>query len=350
MNLLRLTKYLLIINFKDFGFLFWTVFYPIALITIFMATTSNLGPESLSDIEMAVDKNYEYGMILDQIDFIKSEEMTEDAAKNALANEEIVGFVTSDGNLIVENSGFDSSILESVINQIHQTSLLGISPENFNYDTNFIKSTDMDIAPQVVMYYSTLAMISFYTIFTSMELITSMRPNLSVMGSRFSASPFKKSSYIIASSIASLLLGLLTCGLVIGFLMIFYQDDLFSNFPATFLIILAGNIAGLGLGFIIGLIPNININVKSVVPVVFIVGLAFLSGLMGPGLRTVLNQKLPIINELNPLAHVTDVIYRVNLMDSFEGYWTAVFYLIGITLVSCIITLVALRRKQYDSL
>src|SRR5699024_10984178 len=102
------------------------------------------------------------------MDFIKFEVMKDDASKNALGNEDIVGFENSDGNLIVENSGFDSSILESVNNQIHQTSLLGISPESFNYDANFIKSTDMDIAPQVVMYYSTLAMISFYTIFTSM--------------------------------------------------------------------------------------------------------------------------------------------------------------------------------------
>src|SRR5699024_1356417 len=130
MNLLRLTKYLLMINFKDFGFLFWNVFYPIDLIAIFMATTSNSGHESLSDIEVAVDRDYEYGMTLHKSDCIKSKGSTEDAAKIALSNADIVGFVTSDGNLIVENNGFYSSILDSVINQIHQTTFLGISPES----------------------------------------------------------------------------------------------------------------------------------------------------------------------------------------------------------------------------
>ncbi|WP_213810748.1 hypothetical protein [Jeotgalicoccus sp. WY2] len=69
---------------------------------------------------------------------------------------------------------------------------------------------------------------------------------------------------------------------------------------------------------------------------------------MGPGVRTVINREMPLINELNPLAHITDTIYRVNLMDNFESYWTTILFLLGITFVSFFITLIALRRKQYD--
>ena len=205
----------------------------------------------------------------------------------------------------------------------------------------------METEPQVVMYYSTVAMISLYTVFTSMELISSMRPNLSTMGARFSASPFSKTKYILASSIAGLFLGLLSNGLVIGYLMIFNDSVLFNHLPATLGIIVA-EILRPWPRLYNRLTPRVNINVKSIVPVVFIVGLAFLAGLMGPGVRTVVNRELPFINQLNPLAHVTDTIYRVNLMDNFDSYWTTIAFLIGITVVSFFITLIALRRKQYD--
>lgn len=348
MNFLRLTYYLLVINFKDFGFIFWTIGYPLVLVTIFMATTSNLGGEDMTNIEVAVTEDNEYTQVLEQIDFISVNEMSDSTARKELDAENVTGYITVDGSLIVQESGFQASVLESVMNQIHQTSLLGVHFENFNFEADFIQSKDMETEPQVVMYYSTIAMVSLYTVFTSMELISSMRPNLSTMGARFSASPFSKTKYILASSVAGLFLGLLSNSILIGYLMIFNESVLFNNLLPTLGIILAGNIAGLGLGFIIGLTPRVNINVKSVVPVVFIVGLAFLAGLMGPGVRTVINRELPFINEFNPLAHITDTIYRVNLMNNFDGYWTTILFLLGITVVSFFITLIALRRKQYD--
>ena len=350
MNFLRLTYYLLIINFKDFGFLFWTIGYPLVLVTIFMATTSNIGGEDMSDIDVAVTEDNEYSTVLQEIDFINVHKMSDSTARDELSEENITGYITEDGSLIVQNSGFQQSVLESVMNQIHQTAALGISPENFNFEADFIQTEDMETEPQVVMYYSTIAMVSLYTIFTSMELISSMRPNLSTMGARFSASPFSKSKYILASSAAGLTLGLFSNGLLIGYLMIFNDSVLFNHLLPTLGIILAGNIAGLGLGFIIGLTPRVNINVKSIVLVVFIVGLAFLAGLMGPGLRTVINREMPFINEFNPLAHITDTIYRINLMDNFDSYWSTIAFLTGITVVSFFITLFALRRKQYDYL
>lgn len=350
MNFLRLTYYLLVINFKDFGFIFWTIGYPLVLVTIFMATTSNLGGEDMTNIEVAVSENNEYTMILEQIDFISINEMSDSTARAELSEENITGYITDDGDLIVQSGSFQASVLESIMNQIHQTAALGVSPENFNFEADFIETSSMDTEPQVVMYYSTIAMVSLYTVFTSMELISSMRPNLSTMGARFSASPFSKTKYILASSLAGLALGLLSNGLLIGYLMIFNESVLFNNLLPTLGIVLAGNIAGLGLGFIIGLTPHVNINVKSIVPVVVIVGLSFLAGLMGPGVRTVINREFPFINQINPMAHITDTIYRVNLMDNFDSYWFTIIFLLGITFVSFFITLIALRRKQYDNI
>lgn len=350
MNFLRLVYYLLVINFKDFGFIFWTIGYPLVLVTIFMATTSNIGGDSMSDIDVGVTDNSEYTTALEQIEFINVHEMSDSTARSELSTENISGYIADDGTLLVEQSGFEATILETVMNQIHQTYALGIPPENFNFNADFIDTKDMDTEPQVIMYYSTIAMISLYTIFTSMELISSMQPNLSTMGARFSASPFSKSKYILASSIAGMFLGLLSNGLVIGYLMIFNESVLFNHLPATIGIILAGNIAGLGLGYIVGLIPKININIKSIVPIVLIVGLSFLAGLMGPGVRAIINRELPIVNQFNPLAHITDTIYRVNLMDNFSSYWTTIGFLVGITVLSYFITLIVLRRKQYDHL
>ncbi|WP_213810745.1 hypothetical protein [Jeotgalicoccus sp. WY2] len=93
MNFLRLTYYLLVINFKDFGFIFWTIGYPLVLVTIFIATTSNLGGEDMTNIEVAVTEDNEYTQVLEQIDFITVNEMSDSTARAELDAENVTGYL-----------------------------------------------------------------------------------------------------------------------------------------------------------------------------------------------------------------------------------------------------------------
>src|SRR5699024_544614 len=101
---------------------------------------------------------------------------------------------------------------------------------------------------------------------------------------------------------------------------------------------------------ILGLVSKINAAAKSIIAVVLIIGLAALSGLMGPALKQVVDDNLSWLNTFNPVARLTDTMYRINFLGNFNDYWYTVIFLAALALVFYAITLVVLRRKQYDSI
>lgn len=350
MGILKMTYQMVLINFKDFGYWFWTLLYPLLLSILFILTTSNITGDGMEDIPVGITEEHQLADILEEVEILEVTETTESQALTLMEGDELSGFITEDNELLVTSSGLDQTILESVLNEITQMYESGIPAENFTFDNNFIVETDADREPQVIMFYSLIAMMVFYTMFSSIEFVTTMQPNLSTMGARFQASPYSKTKMLMASAVGALGLGLLTNSLIIAFLMIFYQGTLFSAFLPTVLLLIFGNIAGIGIGFAVGLFPKINANFKTFVGIIVLLALTFSAGMIGPAVRVLVNEHLPLLNSLNPVARLTDTLFRINLMDNFDDYMLTLGILIGIAVVMFVFTLVALRRKQYDSL
>lgn len=350
MGILKMTYQMVLINFKDFGYWFWTLLYPLLLSILFILTTSNITGDGMEDIPIGITEEHQLADILEEVEILEVTETTESQALTLMEGDELSGFITEDNELLVTSSGLDQTILESVLNEITQMYESGIPAENFTFDNNFIVETDADREPQVIMFYSLIAMMVFYTMFSSIEFVTTMQPNLSTMGARFQASPYSKTKMLMASAVGALGLGLLTNSLIIAFLMIFYQGTLFSAFLPTVLLLIFGNIAGIGIGFAVGLFPKINANFKTFVGIIVLLALTFSAGMIGPAVRVLVNEHLPLLNSLNPVARLTDTLFRINLMDNFDDYMLTLGILIGIAVVMFVFTLVALRRKQYDSL
>lgn len=350
MGILKMTYQMVLINFKDFGYWFWTLLYPLLLSILFILTTSNITGDGMEDIPVGITEEHQLADILEEVEILEMKETTESQALTLMEDDELSGFITEDNELLVTSSGLDQTILESVLNEIIQMYESGIPAENFSFDNNFIVETDADREPQVIMFYSLIAMMVFYTMFSSIEFVTTMQPNLSTMGARFQASPYSKTKMLMASAVGALGLGLLTNSLIIAFLMIFYQGTLFSAFLPTVLLLIFGNIAGIGIGFAVGLFPKINANFKTFVGIIVLLALTFSAGMIGPAVRVLVNEHLPLLNSLNPVARLTDTLFRINLMDNFDDYMLTLGILMGIAVVMFVFTLVALRRKQYDSL
>lgn len=352
MHILRIAYYILLINFKDFGYWFWTLCYPLLMATLFMVTTSNASNPEIQDIEVGIEADNPYITAFENIDFINIHETTESGAMEMMENDEITGFVTADQNLIVTESGFSQTILESVLNQTVQMTESNIPFENFDFTESFVTQTDLnsDSDPLVIMFYALLGMIAFYSMFSGIDLISSVQPNLSNQGARFNTTPFSKLKFLFASSISALFLGLFSNIVIIIYLMMFSQSTLFEDLPKTLLLILVANISAIGIGLAIGTIPKLTVNFKTVTAVITVIFLAFLSGMAGPDLKNLLDTHVPIVNTLNPVARVTEEMLRINILDSSDGYWMTILYLIGIGLLFLLISLTVLRRKQYDSI
>ncbi|WP_020007293.1 ABC transporter permease [Salinicoccus albus] len=350
MNIFRMTIYLIIINFKDFGYWFWTLCYPLLLCALFMMTTSNMSNTELEDINAGIENDHPLSEALASIEFINLETMTEDAAVEQMEAGEMAAYVHGDYELLVTESGFNQTVMEDVLTQMQSTVESGIPPQHFDMDASFIDASSQDTQPETVLFYSLIAMIAFYGMFSSIEFISTMQPNLSHMGARFAASPYSKGKLLAASVIGAMALNLFSNTFILIVIIIFYQINLFTELWPTIFLLITANFTGVGFGLILGLVPKINAAAKTIIAIVLIIGLAALSGLMGPPLKQVIDGNLPWINTFNPVARLTDTMYRINFLGNFNDYWSTVIFLAALALAFYTITLVVLRRKQYDSI
>lgn len=350
MNIFRMTYYLVNISFKDFGFWFWTLCYPLLLTGLFIMTTANMTSGALEDIDVGIQKDQEVGEVIEEIDFINMTVMTESEAVTKMKEDEIAGYIHGQNELLVTESGFNQTVLEMVLNQIEKISNAGIPYENYDFEAQFIEENSQEAQPEAVLFYSLIAMIAFYGMFSGIEFMTSMQPNLDPMGARFAASPYKKAKFLLASVLGALLLNLLTNIIILTVIINLYKINLFTELWPTLFLLFIANLTGIGLGLLIGLIPKINAGMKTAISVIFIIGLSALSGLMGPFIKVIIENNFPWVNALNPLARLTDTMYKINFLGNYNDYWMTIGILTAYAVVFFGITLLSLRRKQYDSI
>lgn len=350
MNIFRMTYYLVNISFKDFGFWFWTLCYPLLLTGLFIMTTANMTSGALEDIDVGIQKDQEVSDVIEEIDFINMTVMTESEAVTKMKEDEIAGYIHGQNELLVTESGFNQTVLEMVLNQIEKISNAGIPYENYDFEAQFIEENSQEAQPEAVLFYSLIAMIAFYGMFSGIEFMTSMQPNLDPMGARFAASPYKKAKFLLASVLGALLLNLLTNIIILTVIINLYKINLFTELWSTLFLLFIANLTGIGLGLLIGLIPKINAGMKTAISVIFIIGLSALSGLMGPFIKVIIENNFPWVNALNPLARLTDTMYKTNFLGNYNDYWMTIGILTAYAVVFFGITLLSLRRKQYDSI
>ena len=109
-------------------------------------------------------------------------------------------------------------------------------------------------------------------------------------------------------------------------------------------------ILGISLGFFVYQFSNISKKARENILMAIVVGGGFLSGLMIPNMRTIVEMKCPIINRINPSAVITDAFYALNMYGVGERYYKAMIYIVGLTVVFISSGLILSRRKRYASL
>ena len=351
MEILRLLVFTLKINLRDFGYWFWTLIYPLLLAAVFVFTTQNImNQSSISTIAVGVQEDNLYNMILRDIDIVETIEMSEETARTRLKDEEITAFVYNSGDMLVESSGIQQTIITSIVNDIHHVIESDIGFQNFDFDKSYITAEDFESEPQIVMFFSLLGMVSFYSMFSVLEFLTKIQPNLSFQGARFYASPFSKFQMIISNILASISLGVVTNAAVLVFLMIVYQGTLFDQLIPTLGLLLLGNIAGAGLGLFLGVIPLKNEGFKTTIGILTTLFFSFTGGLAGSEPRRIIIENFPLLHQYNPIGQLTDTMYQINYMGNYDNYLFTASLLLGIFIVGVVLAVIFLRRKQYDSI
>ncbi|HEY8363304.1 MAG TPA: ABC transporter permease [Tissierellaceae bacterium] len=337
-------------TYRNKSYFFWVVLYPIVLAAFFYAAFNGMMDIELEDINVGIVEDNPISFILEEIDLLNVEKVREGEIEEKIENEEIDVFIDNDLNLLVKKSGIKQTIVKEIVEQIKQMVKLNRPMDSYDFSIDYTISKNQQANPMIIIFYSLIAMVSAYGVFSGIESVYYIQANLSNIGVRINATPLKKSNFLVAGIIVALVLNLISNFLLIIFIQYVLKLHLFHEIKYSTIFILLGNLFGVLLGVLIGVSNKLNPNTKTALGIIVLLFLSFLSGMMSPDIKIIIESKFPIISRINPINIITSNLYRINLLGNTRFVNEGMIILSIYCMVLVIISYFFLRRRTYDSI
>lgn len=350
---LRETKFTLLNLSRDKSFLFWTFMYPIIMAVFFYLAFGKLLTEPDFTINVGIAEESQVKGILKEIDILKVRELTPEAGKEAMKAGEISVYVDENSDIQVMQSGMAQTTVKNILDTIKQMFYFfenGKMNGEVDYSKSYVKVKEQSVSPMSIIFYSLVAMVAFYGYFGGVEVMNNFQANNSELGKRMSISPIRKGRYVLSSVIVSFSLNMFSNLLLIFFINYGLKINLFVDYSQSLFLVLLGNLWGISFGVLIGSLSSLSAQVKNAIGIGLPLFFSFLSGMMGVGIKAMIVKYLPIAEKINPVSIITNGLYRINLLSRPEIYWEGILVLIAMPILFLLLSVAALRRKQYDSL
>jgi ABC-2 type transport system permease protein len=360
----------------------WNFLFPLVLASAFYLGFGNMikeDPNVLNTIEIAyvagdgINSNFlsvieglsketkDHGKILEVTSFDSLE-----AASDALNKKDIEGiYYQHDDSIevIVTENGLISTSLSQIVKsyQNHQASfekILSEKPEeidtliaSINSNMSFLKKYDFNtgVSQYMQFFYALLAMSSLFGSWISTAIMTNLCANLSESGKRFEIAPGHKLRAIFAGILAGTILQALSNAVVICYV----EFVLGLHWGAPIYMVIAITILASALGISVGtLIGSIFKNelALSMVPLAFTMTCSFFSGLMMGGIQQIIQNFCPLLNKINPATVFTDSLYQLACYGKTSAYYEDLCIMVLMIGLCLAISVLILRRRNYDSI
>ncbi|MCM1371267.1 MAG: ABC transporter permease [Clostridium sp.] len=370
--------------------IFWTFAFPILLALFFNMAFSGIEKgEVLDIIDIAVINNQIFEndeTFKEAFNTLSSDTENKifnisyvdlDEALEMLNENKITGYVElkdENVNIMVKSTGINETILRYVVEEISSNKKIvsdlalqeieKYGNSNIDYakiyssinelvnsnTVNLNNVSNKNLSYTMVEYYSLIAMSCLYGGLLSMFIINYKLANMNSVGKRTAISPIHKGKMLLGSLLASYITQLIGISLLFIFTVIFLHVDYGSNLSLIILLTCCGSFAGLTMGVLIATVFKTNENAKTGILIAITMSCSFLSGMMGVGMKYVIDKNVPIINIINPANMITDGLYSLYYYDTLDRYIFNIVSLIIFSIILTIISYVQLRREKYDSI
>lgn len=365
---------------RDRVLVFWTMIFPIIIATLYYFAFGHLTDlGTLDTINVALvdadDMPSEFVEIIEFVEFEDERKMfnvsrkTKEEAAELLEKNMITGFIEwedSNISLTIQSSGLNATILKTFLDEYVQTSAIVNSiiiqtGGNIDIDALIadisnraeyleVQQRTKDPNNTLLYFYALIAMTIINGSSMGTSEITNLQPNLSSKGIRYSVSPTKRAKLLFSNIAAALTVHIGELLLFLIFL-VFVLGVTIGNYPYVLLLCILGSLAGISFGALLGItFRRMKEGVKIGICTIVSVFGAFLSGMMYPPMKYLINTKAPILGYINPVNIITDGFYSLYYFTSLNRYFLNVLILAGMIIVFSVLTLVQFRRDSYDSI
>lgn len=306
---------------SDHSFSFWVLLYPIILVTIMYAGLSQILNEKITiePVKVAVVGQQPIAQVFEQIDFFEERVVdTEQEAEQLLASQQVVGYVTKDTELVVgKTSGQAESMLKQVVTEVLQAQALGSALLKIDFQAHYLKTQELTVSPAQTIFFATFVSLAFYSMFSGVVVTEFLNSSVSQLGRRIVMSTYPRWQLLVLGMLTALGLNLFSNAVLLVYATFVLKLELFSNWPATLLLLFFVNLVGIAFGLAIGTIQRLSLNARVIVVLNVNLVLATCAGMMGNTILHLINLYAPVVNQWNPFAIVSRGLYQINVTQNF---------------------------------
>lgn len=213
-----------------------------------------------------------------------------------------------------------------------------------------VANTDnQNVSPWSNFYYVALAYVCIFYMSIGINLVLNNEANFSTTALRETVSSTNKYIRYLALTTTWIIPALLVIYLLLG---IYWLNDvpLGDNYPRIFALMTLGPITGILMGSALAATFKKNADIVLAVSIIVPLTLGMLSGMMAYDVKVWIVNNIPIINKLNPVALINDAFYYLNNYPTYTQYNQNMLILFGISIFCLIVTLIGIRRTDYENL
>lgn len=367
-------KYRLKIMLGDKSTVFWSMLFPLIMVTLFRFTIAQIGKtETMEPVEAGAVmvqedmgfREFLKGMEGDLIHLTIYE--SREQGEKALEDKKVNGvFLLGDErSLSVISTGMKESILEGLLDSYEKNEavlkeIAANHPENLetvieamaDYQPMVqevgLGGKSLDTAMQY--FFAALAMACVYGSFLGLQSAFELKANITPLGARKCVSPAKRLSMIFSDMTVMIGVHFTYIVLLLFYMRFLLGVQLTDNWPKVLLVCFFGCVFGISAGILVGSSGKLRESAKLGILIGGSLTLCFLAGLMYTGVKSAVEHACPILNRLNPVALITDGFYSINVYDDPVRFVSNLGILAAMALGCLSLSFLAVRRERYDSI
>ncbi|WP_418747646.1 ABC transporter permease [Frisingicoccus sp.] len=374
--MLHLIKYDILVKIKNFNAIFWSLFFPLILGTLFYFAFGQIDEADFEAVPAAVVAGEDADTVF--MDFLKSisdseepliqlKEMSQTEAAEALNSHKISGiFVVNEApSLTVSGNGLEESILQSLLESYENgkktlTTVALTHPEGMEAAIEQM-SEYTELVQQVSLggkttdgnaqfFYALIAMACLYGAFIGFGSAITLQANLTALAARRCVTPTHKLTLIVSEMLSSFLLHFFNLLVLLIYMRYILHLNFNGQFPDMLLVSMIGGMIGVAMGIFIGSIGRMGEGIKVGILLAISMSCSFLAGLMNNTMKNIVEQHVPVINRINPAALISDAFYCINVYNDTARYTRNLITLSIMCVVLIFASFCLVRRERYDSI
>lgn len=374
--MLHLLKYSFLSKIRNFNIVFWPLVFPLVLGTFFYFAFGNIDEADFQTVPVAVVKEDSadtfFLTYLEQVeksspDLLKTEEMPEQEALEALKNKKVEGiyYVGKEPSLTVAGNGMEESILQTVLDSCEntRTTITNIMKKNPQMDMetmtkllssdNLVKEVSLGgrtIDGNVQFFYALIAMTCLYGCFIGFGSAIGIQANITPLAARRCVTPTHKLKLIFTDQVSSFVLGYVDVIILLLYLRYILKLDFQGQMGKMLVVTFFGSLIGVSMGIFIGSFGKMQEGAKIGIMLGISMVSSFLAGLMNGNMKDIIEKSAPFINRINPASLITDAFYCINVYDDTARYYRSLATLAVMCAVLVLASFFMVRRERYDSI